>query len=388
MLHVVTSKRCVDVVLIGDYGKPGAGYGQDVVAEGMAKVAAEIGAESIHGIGDNIYESGAKTPQYMVDQWREPYMKYEGNRRPWYAVCGNHDWRTNARVERDFTNHSENTGGYWRMPTFWYKLTYATSSGMTVDMFHIDTEIWAKGKESQLRDPQKDWFKQELAKSTADWKIVLGHHAVYSAGSHGSTTALLSDLDPWMREHGVNIFAAGHDHSQHLIHHEDVYYIVTGAGAKSPRTGRKGYPDGALKIPVIQDENFGGLGFATLSFCEGEATLTFYAADGETQHHVVEIETPRAHYAPPVGALESDETGELCNGKQLSSVDLQCSACRVIVDEDPSETTCSSYCNSHELACSSAWDQDADGDSCDDIGDDIAIACDDVAIGNLVCECA
>lgn len=80
------------------------------------------------------------------------------------------------------------------------------------------------------REEQKRWLFDGLQKSTADWRVVIGHHPVYSAGNHGVTEVLLSpshtfcmrifpvsdELDPKLRELGVPVYFAGHDHSHQV----------------------------------------------------------------------------------------------------------------------------------------------------------------------------
>eukprot|EP00662_Eupelagonemidae_sp_cell21_P022485 gene22485-56430_t len=158
-------------------------------------------------------------------------------------ITGNHDWYTDARTERDFTHHPFNTqhpssareGRWWRMPGFWHKQAHAGATGVTVDMFYIDTQIWriGSGADSAARrrivdaalagsfggsaaakDAQVAWLRRELAASQAVWKVVLGHHPIYTAGSHGTTPVLLAELDPILREFGVQFYIAGHDHNK------------------------------------------------------------------------------------------------------------------------------------------------------------------------------
>lgn len=58
---------------------------------------------------------------------------------------------------------------------------------------------------------QQSWLSQleeleaHLARSEADWKLVIGHHPVHSSGHHGSTPELLHTLDPVLRRHGVQV---------------------------------------------------------------------------------------------------------------------------------------------------------------------------------------
>lgn len=39
-------------------------------------------------------------------------------------------------------------------------------------------------------------LEKNLNQSTAKWKIVLGHHPVYSYGEHGNTAELIEGLKP------------------------------------------------------------------------------------------------------------------------------------------------------------------------------------------------
>lgn len=45
----------------------------------------------------------------------------------------------------------------------------------------------------------------KLARSTAAWKLVIGHHPIFSSGQHGSTTDLVHTLDPVLRKYGVQV---------------------------------------------------------------------------------------------------------------------------------------------------------------------------------------
>ena len=47
----------------------------------------------------------------------------------------------------------------------------------------------------------------------ADYLIVAGHHPVLSAGIHGSTSYLISNLKPLLEEYDVTAYLSGHDHN-------------------------------------------------------------------------------------------------------------------------------------------------------------------------------
>jgi len=374
---------CVNVLVIGDYGS--RNFEQRRVAKGLAKVAEEQSVLSIHGVGDNIYSDGAEgDPTLIATYWRDVYTgPYTQLRRPWYIVTGNHDWRTDARTERDFTKHPLNTGSWWRMPDFWYTVTHTSSSGVSVDIFHIDTQLWkgSSGPEKALgpkaRQTQIDWLSKGLAGSTATWKIVCGHHPVYSAGSHGITQVLLDELDPLMRQNGVAMFFAGHDHSKQIIQYQDLTYVISGAGGKRPRERRDEYPPGSLKH--IE----GNLGFVGVSFCESQAIVTLYDEAGVAQTEMT--------VSPPSGARPSAIAGflkkqaEPCGGVLLHDVDTYCSACRVVPDQADWKT-CKDYCDTNGLLCENGWAQGDFDDECVDGGQ--LVGCDAVSgSGPLLCEC-
>jgi len=276
-----SKSACMDLLIIGDYGTRNSQ--QRRVAAGMARVAAATQPLAILGIGDNIYPDGAEGSKSLIEKWwSDTYLGHSALRRPWYVVTGNHDWYSDAHVQVDFTTSSRNEGSFWQMPSFWYKRSFSSSSS-SIDVFFIDTMIWRKSSHIERyvdRDGeytrQRNWLKDGLAASTAAWRIVVGHHPVYSAGKHGITGELLDDLDPIMRRYNVAIYISGHDHSQQLIQYEGMDYIVSGAGGKSSGKSENEQPDGSLK-EFLKEE-----GVAGLTICDSSrATLKFYDEDGD-----------------------------------------------------------------------------------------------------------
>jgi acid phosphatase len=80
---------------------------------------------------------------------------------------------------------------------------------------------------------QVRWLDEQLGESRAPWKLVIGHHTIYSGGSgHGDTpeTALL--IDPLLHKHGVAAYINGHDHDLQHIRRGGVDYVCCGAGSE------------------------------------------------------------------------------------------------------------------------------------------------------------
>ena len=115
------------------------------------------------------------------------------------------------------------------------------------DFFYIDTspmvkkyhEVGAKTRASVGTEDvpkQLAWFKAALEASKADWKIVIGHHPIYSGGGHGDTQELIESILPLLHEHKVPAYFNGHDHDlQHLMAGE-VNLFDSGAGSQHTPT--------------------------------------------------------------------------------------------------------------------------------------------------------
>lgn len=276
------------------------------------------------------------------------------------------------------------------MPSFWYKKNFSSSSGVSVDAFYIDTIIWRGSwvvDQSLHGDPKQEqlhWLRAELQKSSADWKIVLGHHPVYSAGSHGMSSTLLRELDPLLRQYGVPLYLAGHDHSKQVIYWEGVNYIISGAGGARPRRRSNEYPEGSLQ------HYFPDGGFVGMTFCnKTKAHATIYDAHGVAQA-VWPVENAAARSSdldsnaasiklaaavPPV--LPTSQCGLI----QFKSVDRFCSTngCQVLPDQ--LDGSCHDFCSAAGLHCARAWEQGAEICS-----QGILIACMQNA-SELFCEC-
>ena len=93
-------------------------------------------------------------------------------------------------------------------------------------LHNVDTDLLNLG----LAAPSKTLFEKNVVhiyliivqseKSTADWIIVIGHHPVYSSGSHGSegsTQTMYDHIRSEMVKHKVALYVCGHDHMmEHL----------------------------------------------------------------------------------------------------------------------------------------------------------------------------
>jgi acid phosphatase len=132
------------------------------------------------------------------------------------------------------------------MPSRYYKVAGSELGSSLVDLFVLDTAPMVDGAnydemlqqlarghlEPHRRAQQIAWLDRALSASRAPWKIVMGHHPVYSGG-HGDSPELVEHVAPLLEAHGVQLYINGHDHSLQHIRRGRVDYVCTGSGAEA-----------------------------------------------------------------------------------------------------------------------------------------------------------
>lgn len=110
------------------------------------------------------------------------------------------------------------------------------------ELFYLDTgPLGILGRHG---DQQLEWLDVALGASRRRWKIVCGHHPMYSSGAHGPWPGLQEQLEPILVRNHVDLYLAGHDH-----HYErtrpiaGVTHIVSGGGCKLTPVDPKPYTE-------------------------------------------------------------------------------------------------------------------------------------------------
>jgi 3',5'-cyclic AMP phosphodiesterase CpdA len=108
-----------------------------------------------------------------------------------------------------------------------YKATHGP-----VDFFILDSStplITGNASEEQLA-----WLNEELAASTATWKVAALHHPPYASGpKRGSNLPVREAVEPLFVKYGVDLVLTGHDHFYERSQpQQGIVYVVTGGGAK------------------------------------------------------------------------------------------------------------------------------------------------------------
>jgi tartrate-resistant acid phosphatase type 5 len=232
-------------LIFGDWGRQGEQDQVEVAAQ-MASSSQKLNPRFIVSVGDNFYENGVQSvddPHWQKsfeEVYRDPALQV-----PWYCILGNHDYHANCDAQIAYGK----TNPRWKMPARYYVHSEKIDAATTVDFFYLDTTPMIKSYYSETfsektRDQvitqdvpkQLAWFKDALAASKAQWKIVIGHHPIYSGGGHGDTPELIENILPLLQEHKVQAYFNGHDHDlQHLVAGE-VNLFDSGAGSQHTPT--------------------------------------------------------------------------------------------------------------------------------------------------------
>ena len=83
---------------------------------------------------------------------------------------------------------------------------YYTFTAGPVQFFALDTSNVA------LSQKQREWLDRELTSSQARWKIVYGHHPIYSDGNYEDRPDLIASLLPILANR-VDAYFCGRDHN-------------------------------------------------------------------------------------------------------------------------------------------------------------------------------
>jgi 3',5'-cyclic AMP phosphodiesterase CpdA len=169
--------------------------------------------------GDNIYNNGEIEKIGAV--FERPYQALLRQGVKFQAVLGNHDIRT------------DNGDPQLRYPGFNMLGRYYTFRRGDVQFFALDTNNNADW------NAQIPWLEQELSRSDAPWKIVYGHHQIYSSAIYGVNDAFIKTLTPLFQKYGVQLYINGHDHVYERTKPiNGTTYLICGAGGGTRPVGR------------------------------------------------------------------------------------------------------------------------------------------------------
>lgn len=271
----------VRIVAFGDFGTEGDDWSQERLARAIAAYGADHPYDLGLTLGDNFYPRGLNSvddPRWER-QWESFYTPL-GIR--FYAVLGNHDYddpkSPAAEIARSRRSQS------WCLPRPWYTFTAGPVQFFAVDTTPVDRPGRDRGGATSAMVAQRQWLDRALAASRARWKIVYGHHPIYSNGPHaspqGDLPRIREYLLPVLVRHGVDLYLAGHDHDLQVLEPESgVHFAVSGGGGRNIR-----------RFTVDRCRRWGmdlAYGFTVLEADEANLTLTFVGLGDSRPYRVL-----------------------------------------------------------------------------------------------------
>jgi 3',5'-cyclic AMP phosphodiesterase CpdA len=198
----------------------GAGNeGQYAIGRAIARYHEQNPFDLVMLAGDNIYNHGEIEKIGRV--FEQPYRSLLDAQVKFYACLGNHDIKTN------------NGNDQVQYPGFNMQGRYYSLHRGPVQFFILDTNRNADWPN------QLPWLTTQLQQSDAPWKIVVGHHPLYTSGLHLGSRFLRRKLMPLFQQHGVALYINGHNHNYERSQAiGNTTYLTCGAGSKTRRVGR------------------------------------------------------------------------------------------------------------------------------------------------------
>lgn len=259
------------------FGDSGTGKSEQwQLAEVMAKHCQEQGCDAALLLGDNIYPNGASsvTDQQFKTKFEEPYA---GLNFPFYVALGNHDihfgsYGRDAQVQ--YTQYSAK----WRLPSPYYQVELGSAQIFALDTNNILTD-----------STQQQWLKDALTTSKSPWKIIIGHHPIYSVGRHGfldsgkngRLTQLREWLSPILCDHRA-LYLSAHDHLLQINQLPcGALSVVSGAAAKPRSAIASRIKAEADTLRFYRADN---LGFARLDLNNEAIKISFWGEAGQLLH--------------------------------------------------------------------------------------------------------
>jgi tartrate-resistant acid phosphatase type 5 len=187
--HVVAKgeKRALNFFIVSDWGWNGF-KAQQAVADQMARSAERIEPSFVISCGDNFQVNGVESVQDPLwitnfeNVYRSVYLQCD-----WFPVLGNHDYKGNTQAQIDYSKISRR----WRLESRYYTFVRRINDSVSARFIFLDTPPFVTDyyRKPGFPDiPQQDtaaqlaWLRDVLANSKEQWKLVFGHHPVFSGG--------------------------------------------------------------------------------------------------------------------------------------------------------------------------------------------------------------
>ena len=227
--------------IISDMGET-LNYGNDSTAAILNKLAPIIQPRFIISSGDYFHDAGVKSVKDSLFQrmnskiFNSSFMNVD-----FYPINGNHEYIGNPQATVDYSAINPK----WKMEALNYTFAKKIDSISSVRFVMIDTSPFVekykkdpKYNRVKLQDWKKTvvWLDSVLKVSNEEWKIVVGHHPIYTSDfGQGSTYELIKYVDPLLKKYKADFYFCGHIHKFEHFQRKGMDYISTTNGGSKPR---------------------------------------------------------------------------------------------------------------------------------------------------------
>jgi hypothetical protein len=179
-----------------------------------------------------------------------------------------------------------NMSSRWKLPSKYFKEQFSAGGNESVEMFFMDSNPYQKdllsaaGSYPELNGQdtvsQNGWIESGLRNSSADWKLVVGHHPLYTCGVRKNQRQHMRKFEGLFNETHVDAYFCGHEHDLQVHKPEGnvTYFVSGGGGSKRPIQ------------PPFEFTHFAQstLGFMVVEITNGKMTVTSYNENGQVLH--------------------------------------------------------------------------------------------------------
>lgn len=291
----VAESKTSHLLVVGDWGWDATSANQSQVASAMQSYVAtqKISADALLMLGDNFY--GTMTDGASSSRWQTqfeqmyPASVFSG---PAYAVLGNHDYQVApvAKVDAELA-YAQTGTSRWTMPSRYYRFTFPAQNPV-ITLIALDSNMPNEPAQPLPPNPtyytqdatsvaaQLDWLTDTLAQPlTTPFLATIAHHPIYSNGPHNDNRTLINSWDPLLRQYGVHLYMAGHDHDlQHLEFTGHPTSFVLSGGGGAPLVALNAAD--AARGPFAQEIS----GFTHLELQAQLMTIRHIGVDGTVMH--------------------------------------------------------------------------------------------------------
>ena len=264
--------------VVSDMGSSGP-YREDSVAHTVNRLATVLHPKFVVNQGDFFHDNGVKDT--LDPLWSAQFEKMFSApelQLKWYSIIGNHEYIGNPQALVDYGKHNPR----WTMPSRNYTFVQQVDSTTSIRFVMLDTSPFvyiyrfdSKYHQIKSQDPDKTvaFADSVLSHSKETWKVVVGHHPIYTSDFvQGNTYDLIYRIAPLLRKYKVDFYLNGHVHKFEHLQRDGIDYMVTTTGMKPRWTN-----------PWFYAKYVGqSLGFTVCSVSHREFSFYFINEKGQT----------------------------------------------------------------------------------------------------------